>query len=241
MQKYVLFNRIRQAAKWRGEALTAVQAVGVLRAFYASLLFMLLTLAGFRTQAQAQDAGLQWANGIISPAAQNARVYAVSSDASKNVYATGLFTGTVDFDPSAATANLVSAGSNDIFITKYDQNGKFIWAKRVGGTGDDRGYGIIADDAGNTYISGLFIGTVDFNPNAGVNNLVSSAGSLDPYVLKLDPNGNYLWAQRMGGGAFLRIQLQSCNRSRRQSSGIRLYWSWGIHFWSHIIDFCRRK
>src|SRR5690606_29962600 len=110
---------------------------------------------------QAQDVGLLWANGFISAAGQNDAAYAVSTDASKNVYVTGLFTGTVDFDPSAATANLVSAGSNDMFVAKYDPNGKYIWAKRVGGPGVDAGYGIQSDAAGNTYIAGYFAGTVD--------------------------------------------------------------------------------
>ena len=39
----------------------------------------------------------------------------IALDASDNVYTTGLFAGTADFDPGESVENLASAGSNDIF------------------------------------------------------------------------------------------------------------------------------
>jgi hypothetical protein len=95
---------------------------------------------------------------------------------------------------------MTSAGGFDVYVTKFDQFGNFIWAKRVGSTGNDTGYGIIIDPSGNLYVTGYFTATVDFNPGAGVNNLVTNGGvNADPYVLKLNSNGDYVWAQRMGG------------------------------------------
>ncbi|MCU0440483.1 MAG: SBBP repeat-containing protein [Raineya sp.] len=120
-------------------------------------------------------------------------------DATGNIYTTGYFGGTADFDPNIGTFNLTSAGVDDIFVSKLDVNGNLVWAKSMGGTMYDDGNSITIDASGNVYITGYFFGTVDFDPNAGTFNL-TSAGNLDIFVSKLDVNGNFVWAKRMGGG-----------------------------------------
>jgi len=55
-------------------------------------------------------------------------------DSSGNIYITGDFWGTADFDPSPAIVDLISAGGADIFVLKLDHNGNLIWAKRWGDT-----------------------------------------------------------------------------------------------------------
>ena len=57
----------------------------------------------------------------------------IATDASGNLYITGRFQGTVDFDPGVATFNLTSNGSYDVFIQKMDSSGNFLWAKSFGG------------------------------------------------------------------------------------------------------------
>ncbi|MGJ8660619.1 MAG: SBBP repeat-containing protein [Bacteroidota bacterium] len=122
----------------------------------------------------------------------------ITIDASGNVYTTGNFSGTVDFEPGAGTTNLTSAGSVDVFIQKLDASGNFIWAKSFGGASDDIGYSITLDASGNLYTTGDFSGTVDFDPGAGTTNL-TSAGQKDVFIQKLDPSGNFLWAKSFGG------------------------------------------
>ncbi len=121
----------------------------------------------------------------------------IQVDASGNIYVAGKFSGTVDFDPSAGAFNLTSAGQDDIFISKLDNNGNFIWAKKVGGTSTDECSSIALDATGNIYATGSFNLTVDFDPGASVANL-NSAGSRDIFMLKLDNNGNFVWAQQIG-------------------------------------------
>jgi hypothetical protein len=60
----------------------------------------------------------------------------------------------------------------------------------VGGTSFDEGRGVAVDGAGNTYTTGYFQGTVDFDPGVGVSNLTSN-GNPDVFVLELDTNGNF--------------------------------------------------
>lgn len=55
---------------------------------------------------------------------------AVKVDGSGNVYSIGTFSGTCDFDPSAATFTLTSSGNQDVFISKLDVSGNFVFAKK---------------------------------------------------------------------------------------------------------------
>jgi hypothetical protein len=123
-------------------------------------------------------------------------------DASGNVYTTGNFNGTADFDPGAGTYNLTpaSAVNDDIFISKLDASGNFVWAKRLGGTSIDNVASISVDASGYVYTTGNFKGTVDFDPGAGTYNLSSaSAGNDDIFISKLDTSGNFVWAKQLGG------------------------------------------
>ncbi len=122
----------------------------------------------------------------------------ITVDASGNVYTTGHFYGTADFDSGAGTFNLSAVGSADIFVQKMDSSGNFLWAKTFGGTNDDRAHSITVDASGNVYTTGYFYGTVDFDPGAGITNL-SAVGSEDVFVQKMDASGNFLWAKTFGG------------------------------------------
>jgi len=97
-------------------------------------------------------------------------------DGSGNVFVTGYFNGTADFDPSASTANLTSAGDDDIFITKYNSSGDYLWAKGIGGTVSDYGSSLTLDGSGNVFVTGYFNGTADFDPSASTYNLTSMSG-----------------------------------------------------------------
>ncbi len=108
----------------------------------------------------------------------------IAVDASGNVYTTGDFRGTADFDPGIGTFTLSSAGS-DIFISKLDAAGNLVWAKAMGGTSSDGGNSIAVDASGHVYTTGRFGGTADFDPGVGTFTL-TSAGSGDIFISKLD-------------------------------------------------------
>ena len=139
---------------------------------------------------------LVWAKAISGN--NNEVGFDIAVDASGNLYITGNFAGTVDFDPNAGVSNLTSSGFNDIFVSKLNANGNLVWAKTMGNVNNDSGNSITIDASGNVYTVGFFSGTVDFDPNAGVSNLIS-AGAIDIFVSKLDANGNLVWAKAMGG------------------------------------------
>jgi hypothetical protein len=156
-------------------------------------ILIILSFIGFT--ANAQDLNLQWAKGMGASGSDFGRSIAV--DAAGNVYTTGPFQGTVDFDPSANIYNLTSAGHNDIFVSKFDSSGTFVWAKRMGGTDYDVSYSIAVDMYSNVYVTGNFQGTADFDPGSNVFNLISAGGD-DIFVTKLDTSGNLVWAKSIG-------------------------------------------
>lgn len=143
---------------------------------------------------------LVWARSIGG--AHGDGVLAMTVDEQGNVYTTGGFCGTADFDPGPGSFTLTAAttGQSDIFISKLDANGDFVWAKGVvGGTWWDQGYGIAIDPAGNVVVTGRFYyqgGPRDFDP--GPDTYFLTAGHEDIFVLKLDADGNFLWAVDLG-------------------------------------------
>ncbi|MEO8150979.1 MAG: SBBP repeat-containing protein [Bacteroidia bacterium] len=139
-----------------------------------------------------------WAKAIGDSSGNGSYSKSIAIDGGGNVYTTGIFNGTVDFDPSAGTYYLPTVSSFDesIFISKLDSNGNFIWAKGLGGTNVwAQGISIAVDVNENAYTTGGFDGTVDFDPGPGV---YSIFGPGDIFISKLDPGGNFVWAKTMG-------------------------------------------
>ena len=127
--------------------------------------------------------------------------YSVTVDASGNIYTTGYFEGTADFDPGSGSDNHTSNGGTDIFVQKMDANGNLLWAKTFGGSDYDKAYSIAVDANGNVFVTGEFGGTVDFDPGSGTDNHTSNGGA-DIFVEKLDANGNFLWAKTFGSSGY---------------------------------------
>lgn len=124
----------------------------------------------------------------------------VEIDNQNNVYVTGRFASTVDFDPGIGTDIISNAGVIDVYLTKFDENGNYLWTKTMGGNYMDIGNNVTLDANGNIYLTGRFSTTADFDPGPGVANLVSN-GNGDIFICKLDQNGNYIWAKGIGGSS----------------------------------------
>jgi hypothetical protein len=104
-------------------------------------------------------------------------VNSIAVDENGDVVVTGYFQYTVDFGGGALT----SAGLFDIFVAKYaGTDGAHRWSKRFGSTGNDAGYGVTADGAGNVVTTGYFMGSVDFGGG-----ILTSAGTFDIFLVKL--------------------------------------------------------
>jgi hypothetical protein len=146
---------------------------------------------------------LLWAKSLGGSNAAYGR--SIDVDSSGNVYTTGNFDGTADFDPGSGTENLSSAGGsgdNDVFVSKLNSSGEFVWAKSFVGTNAgcdpmdmmcsnnyEVGYSIAIDGSSNVYAAGYFIKTVDFDPGSGTEYL-TSAGNGDAFIVKMNSAGS---------------------------------------------------
>jgi hypothetical protein len=125
----------------------------------------------------------------------------IQVDSQDNVYVTGRFTGTVDFDPGPGIDERTSGVERfQVFLSKFDANGNFIWCRTFGDSQYwNRGrISLVIDSQDNIYVSGDFSENVDFDPGLGIDEHQSN-GSDDIFLIKFDSEGNYIWGNTWGG------------------------------------------
>ncbi len=126
--------------------------------------------------------------------------YGVATDDNGNIYVTGIFKDLVDFDPGPGEEEHGADSGKDVFLSKFNQDGDFQWARTWGGSDDDIGWRVCVDDSGNPYVAGDFRYTVDFDTGPGVDEHSSASGSKDNgFISKFNPSGDYQWARTWGG------------------------------------------
>ncbi|MFZ9426745.1 MAG: SBBP repeat-containing protein [Ilumatobacteraceae bacterium] len=146
------------------------------------------------------DANGDYSWGGSVGGSSNERGLAIAVDVG-HMYITGYYDQPADFNPDPSVSNTMTNNGNpdDVFVLKLTNAGAYVWSRRVGaGNGTARGTGITVDTSGNVYTTGHFSGTsADFDP-AVSDLLISSAGSSDVFVWKLDSSGLLAWAKTIG-------------------------------------------
>ncbi len=125
--------------------------------------------------------------------------HSIVLDSFGNIFSTGVFDGTVDFDPGGSVSSLLTQSWN-IFELKLNSAGNFVWALQTQGTGKTEGWSMALDTLGDTYITGDFRGTVDFDPAPiPTYYLTASGNSGDMFIAKYGTGGNFLWVKQIKG------------------------------------------
>jgi hypothetical protein len=107
-----------------------------------------------------------------------------------NVYVAGRFDSAATFGATQVLSN----GTTDAFLAKYDNNGNLRWVKNWGGTGADYFNDIVVDADGYILGTGYFNGPATF----GTTNLTAIASS-DIFFIKCNTNGEIIWVKQGGG------------------------------------------
>jgi Secretion system C-terminal sorting domain len=161
-------------------------------------ILILILLVSTSSPIFSQNLDFGWAKRTGAGGVNNDYGYGTVTDNSSNVYTVGSFSATTDFDPGPGTFTLTNGGSNDCFIQKLDKFGNLVWAKHIAGSFEESGYAIDIAANGNIYITGIFQGTVDFDPGPGVTTLPYNA-QYDIFILCLNSSGDFQWAKSFGG------------------------------------------
>lgn len=163
----------------------------------AQVILLCCFLILFSINTKAQDPTLLWAGSAKAQATGGSEVgsaEAMVTDDAGNVYVTGFFGGTVDFDFGSGTTNLVSSSHNNMFIAKYTGAGQLLWVKSITGTAATA----IAVKKNLVVITGTFGGVVDFDPGSGVANL-DAGPTRGSFILQLTTGGDYISASAITG------------------------------------------
>jgi len=121
-------------------------------------------------------------------------------DASGALVAVGSFEGSVTF----GGPSLISKGERDAMVVKLDATGRHVWSKAFGGTSTDGLAAVALDPAGNVYVLGSFVGSIDVDGAT-----LTAVGPNDGFVAKLDgTTGSRVWAFRFGALGAAEFELE---------------------------------
>ena len=146
------------------------------------------------------DGNILWAKSITGDGTSIGHSIAV--DLNNYIYVTGYYYGSVDFDPGEETLIYSSPGVFEIYVIKLDSNGDFLWVKTMEGIGSSTtrmANSITVDTENNVLVTGEFDGVVDFNPHEGDTEFMTSVGSTDVFILKLNEDGDLIWVNSLEG------------------------------------------
>ncbi len=97
-------------------------------------------------------------------------------------------------DDFEGASNPYYGGERDALAVKISPQGVFQWALHVGGTGRERGRGIVLDHEGGMYMTG---GTTSPDYSGAIN--AHHGGEYDAWITRVTPQGTLDWMMYVGG------------------------------------------
>lgn len=132
----------------------------------------------------------------------------IASDNQDNCFVAGIFGGQINFGNTSLSIEVSNNSSGmpnmlDMFLVKYDKEGKEIWVRQISGVGYERPTSLIIDKDGNLLVTGYFFQKAKFG------NTVLSAPASSFFLAKYTSDGSLLWAKNFGFSTF--GSLYPCN------------------------------
>jgi hypothetical protein len=131
-----------------------------------------------------------WAWATRAGGAGTDQAHGVSATSDGGGIVAGRFQGSATFGATVLT----SAGGSDAFVARVDATGAWTWATRAGGTSFAEALYVSPLPDGGAIATGRFEGTATFGATT-----LTSGGSYDVFVARIDSSGTWAWATRAGG------------------------------------------
>jgi FlgD Ig-like domain len=171
------------------------EAIYVTGSFKMSSMFgttELVSSGGYDIFVGKMDYSGNWLWAVSAGGVNNDIASDIAVDNDENICLIGRYNNEINFGSN----HLISEGASDIFVSKLDSDGNWLWAIRSVGENFDYGESIALDSENNVYITGSFWETATFGDSTFI-----SAGADDFYVSKLNSNGEWIWSIQ-GSGEF---------------------------------------
>lgn len=131
---------------------------------------------------------------------------AMAHDADGNIVVAGYYYSFGDsaFVDSENEINGLPSNANEInaFVAKYTPAGQLIWARPFLGTALGHAYGVAVDGSGDIYVTGMFVGTVDFNGGPSDYPMTVADMSEDGFLVKYRGSGEFMWARQFPSSGY---------------------------------------
>ncbi len=140
-----------------------------------------------------ENSKLEWVIGPGGPKADTSS--GVALDRRGGIFVVGNFIEKLEI----GNVTLKSQGKRDGYLARYDGDGKLLWAKALGGVGEDEFPDVASDSEGNSYVAGTIQGEADLDRDGKID--VTSKGPSAAILASFDPMGKFRWAWNSGGNA----------------------------------------
>jgi|GEM_PF-3706084 len=136
------------------------------------------------------------------------RGLSIEIDNNQDVIITGVFTDTVDFDPSSNFFYLnsvynsqnINTGKFNTYLVKLTNDGMLKWVKNFGQLHYVYNYDtdhLEVDRLGNIYLAGSLYDSLSFDSDTGAITIYS-VNNISNFICKLDTSGKLIWANSIG-------------------------------------------
>ena len=146
-----------------------------------------------------------WASLIAGTGSHTTLAKSVSVDSDGNAIVVGHYSGSnpltiYDVNQAPTSITLTNSGRNDGFVVKYDSAGTPLWARRLGGSSDDRAFSVSTDSSGNIVVAGQYYSNplTIFAADGSNAFTLTNSGNNEAFVVKYNSAGTPQWARRLG-------------------------------------------
>lgn len=164
---------------------------------------------------------VQWVKTMDAPNANGyAMVYSIGMNAFDNLYITGKLFDTVNVNSS------ITIFDGPFFVANSNMAGEWQWAKTAKSDASAVGISLVADDASNVYIGGVFSSSLYFG-----NDSLALPLDFDShiFIVKYNDSGDFQWAKKIAPGD----RSEGLNEMALDPSGTNIYLA-GSFTSSHI-------